>query len=272
MKPYAQYLKELGATDEDVKVLDNPIARKAYEAAESAREAAELKAKTAADDLAKYDTWYTSEAVPSYKKMEQDMMNAKADAARSAALIKEAQERGLLEVAANAANPPAAAPAAAAPAFDETKYVTRDTLLKVAEQEGDAIALAQDIAFEHNILFPNQPLKFRELRNAAVAAKKPVEQYWMEKYGVQAARDARAAADKAAYEKKLREEGAQQARTELASQYGNPDTRPYTPSQSPFAARTSGERTGGKQPWEAGTDLAGDRITRGTKAVIDKVQ
>lgn len=267
---YAEYLKSQGASEEDIKLLDHPLARKAYTESQDKLAAAEAARTAAVTDVQNFQKWHDDIANPAYIKMQNELIAAKGNEARAAAALKAAQEQGLIEVAANAGyvtEPPAANGAPAG--FDPSKFVTQERLQEVAAIEGDAIALAQDIAYEHRILFPDKTINFRELRKEAMAARKPVEQFWQEKYGVIAARQARLDADKSAYETRLRKEGADAKALELASQYGNPETRPLAVSRSPLIPRTEGPRTG-KQPWDTSVDLSSDRVQRVTQSILSK--
>jgi hypothetical protein len=277
---YAEFLASQGATAEDIAILNTPIAQKAFAAQDAAAQ------KAIADYKAKADEWYESVAQPNLTKAEadatkarQDAIRVQAEAARLRSLVAASTDESLKQVAkdmgfkldgtADAPPPPNLAPGA--PGFDPNKYFTRDDILQIAEREGDAIAIASDIAFEHRQLFPDKPLNFRELRKSAVAAKKPVEQYWMETFGVQAARDARAKSDKEAYDARLIKQGHDAAVTELASQYANPNTVPAGTSSSPFVPRPKAGRE--KPPWEAGVDAengSNDRVTRAAKSWADR--
>jgi hypothetical protein len=277
MATYAEFLKSQGASDEDLKVLDHPVARKAWEVsqaqiAQAAEEAATEKRK-AREYNEQANQWFDSQTVV-YKDMEKKVMAAEAEKARAIALVKSAQDAGLLEIAKGMGYdaPPPPDPKGGnvnANGFNPEQYFTRDDILRIANQEGEAIATAQDIAYQHQRLFPDKPLNFRALRTEAVSRKLPVEAVWKEKYKVDEAVAARDAADKAAYEKRLIEQGEAQAREKFASQYGNPDTRPFVPSSSPFTPRPQGDRT--KQPWDANENtLANDRVARVTRKLIEK--
>jgi len=236
---YAEFLRAQGATEEDIKVLDHPVARKAWEKSQADAAAATAAAKQLEADTRK---WYDETIIPSQEKLQRERDTAVANAAAERARVKALQDQGLLEVAEADAAAKAAATASGAtpPSFDPSKYVTQDTLLQVAEKEGDAIAIAQDIAAEHSYLFGNDSAKklvFRDLRREAVQRKLSVEQVWMERFGVQAAREARAKADRDAEIAKWKSEGAKEKETELVSKYGNPDTRPAVSSTNPFTNR-----------------------------------
>ena len=152
--------------------------------------------------------------------------------------------------------------------LDPSRYFTRDEIIQIANKEGDAIAVAQDIASEHAILFPGQRLNFRAIREEAQSRKLSAEAVWMEKYKVADARAAQSKAAADAHDKKIADEAYDKAKRELASQYGNPDVRPLATSVNPFAARPTSGRT--RQPWqrEDGTaqdavlDRSGERVAR----------
>lgn len=276
---YVEYLKSLGATDEDIKIFDTPLGRKAYEKMQADADAARSEG-LAARDAAKKDRdqlqgWFNETAVPEFKDMERRAIAAEAETAKARAAWKAAQERGLIDnETSKALGWDTPAPGVTPPAnpqlpqgFDPSKFVSKDDIRGVAESAGEGLATLQDIVLEHTQLFPERPIKFRELRREAVAAGKNVEQYWMEKYGVTAAREKKAADERAAWEKKLREEGAAQERAKFAS-YGNPELRPPVPSSFSFTKKSGAET--GKQPWERQDDPSNDRVQRATQRMIEK--
>ena len=269
MALYSEYLKSCGATPEEIAVLDTPTARRAYDRMEASVVENAAAAKAAKDSAAAYqqkaDGWFekVNGEVEEARKAE---MLAKAEAARSRTVIEEMTKRGLIDVAKEMGYEVPAASVAPTPAALDSRYVTNETLLQVAEREGDAIAIAQDIAYEHSRLFPDRPLNFRELRREAVTRKVNVEALWMERYGVTAAREARAKAAQDAHDAKMRDEGRKSAETEFASKYANPDMRPGVVSQHPLAPRPATQRE--KQPWETG-DLSNERVLRATKKVLE---
>lgn len=272
---YAEFLKTQGASEEDVKLLDTAIGRRAFDAQVAA--IATATASAAASDKAKRDyeasveTWHTDQILPAYQRMEQESITAKAELARAKAVLLSAQDAGLLKIAADMGFKPDGTPTPPAngtPPVDTSKFVTQERLNELAETAGNGLAVLQDIVMEHAQLFPDRPLKVRELRAAAVAARKTVEQYWSETYGVSAAREKRDADAKSAYEARLRKEGADAATQALADRYGNPDTRPLVPSISPLAPRADGSGRD-KMPWES-NDRSNDRVRKATAAVINQ--
>lgn len=280
---YAQYLKSLGATDEDIKILDTPIARKAWEQQQAAVATAEQAradaiARATAIEKANQD-WYNNDILPKYTQTEADMVAAKAEADRAKTVIREMAKRdaALAQVAKDMGynvesnTPPPNAPPNTPAGFDPSKFVTTDLLVQTAEREGDAIAIAQDIAYEHSRLFPDQPLNFRELRKEAVASRKSVEQLWLEKFHVPEARQKQADARRAADEARIREDERKKVEAEWAGKYGDPNLRPLVPSSSPFTTRAADTTRAGKQPWEVGSNaLSRDRVQKATTAVMQQ--
>lgn len=274
---YQEYLKQNGATDEDVKLLATPIAIKAFDAmqAQLAKETSDRE--KAQKDWTAIDEWYRTQAVPSYEAKQRELVAAQAETARVQQLLKSAQDQGLIELARAAGEPPAnvtppnGTPAAGAAAPDLSKYATVDSIKQLADSAGEGLADMQDVVLEHMQLFPNQILNVRELRAKALAAHKLFRPYWEETFKVAEARAARTKAAQDAHDQAIRDEATKAERERLASQYGNPETRPLTPSTSPLAARAATGRD--KQPWEIGDSnfLSGDRVTRTAKHVMEKL-
>src|ERR1700680_1095376 len=94
---YAEYLQSMGASTEDIKVLDTSIGRKAFEAqeariaAETARLAADAEARVL-DYKTKADTWYNDVAQPNLTKAQSDATKANAEAARLPFLVAESPD------------------------------------------------------------------------------------------------------------------------------------------------------------------------------------
>jgi hypothetical protein len=274
MSTYSDYLKSQGATDEDIKLLDTPVARKAYDTLQAqVAEEARLRG-IAQQDFQNIRDWYDTKALPSYEAKQQELIKANAEAARLAAIVKSAQEQGLLELAATAdANKGGNGngnnnPNPGNPGFDPNKYVSKDEITGFVDSAGSGLAKMQDAVLEHMQLFPNQPLKVSELRAEAVAAHKDFYTYWEQKFNVPAKRQEVATAAQEAERKKWMEEGAKAKETELVSRFANPETRPMSPSTSPFAARPATGRD--KQPWESG-DKSAERVERATRKVMQEI-
>lgn len=269
---YAEYLKSQGASDEDIKVLDTAIARKAFDKSQADLAAAQAAQAQAVADRTATEDWYRTKAVPEFTAKQNEVIAANANAARYKAALKAAKEQGLVDIDIEDDGTPPAPPNGAhppVPGIDTSKFVTMDHLAQVADREGDAIAIAQDIAFQHSQLFPDRPLNFRELRREAVAKRISVEQHWKEKYQVDSAIQAR---DKKRHDDELakaRDEGAKAERERLAGQF-NPQTATPMPSSSPFTVRKTQGDIRAKQPWEAPSEsvLSDDRVSRVARKIL----
>jgi hypothetical protein len=266
---FAELLAENGASPEDIKLLDTPVARKAFDK-QQAQVAAAVEAQRKADDLVKRNQQWATEVETQNQAYLRERDSAKIEAAAAAARIAKMGELGLIEVAERmepgSTKPPVAD---ATPAFDAAHYVDRDTFLGAVDQEGNAIALVQDIASEHQQLFgsdPSKRLNFRAMRQEAKERKMNVEQLWMEKFNVPAARATLAAKEKSEYEARI----AAEAVTKYKSEH--PETNPLmaTPriSSTPFTARVVSAAE--KQPWQrSDAERENSRMTKAV-AALDK--
>lgn len=271
---FAEYMRSQGATDEDIKILDTPIARKAFENLQSttATALAQSKADKEASEAynARVDTYFESET-EKRKVIENEIIVARSEAARAKEALKVAQERGLINVAKDLGyefDPPKTKDTPAP--VDTSKFATTDTLMKMAELEGESIAMMSDIAAEH-VWLTGQPLRnARELRREATQRKITLEQVWKEKYNVDKLRADKDAASLKERDDKIRAEERAKLTEEFASKYGNPDTRPLEPSRS-FLTPRSADSARAKQPWESGFDGEGgssDRVKRATQNAL----
>lgn len=273
---YAEYLKTLGATEDEIKVLDTPLARKAYDN----QVATAAAAKTAADNYQeRANAWY-EEQKGNLSKAQSDAVAARRDAESLRATLLEAQKQGLIDVAKDLGlkleeleHKASPTPTPTPTGFDPEKYFTRDDIIAIAEREGEAIAISADIAAEHMSLFGTRLPSFRELRHEAVAAKKPVEQFWMEKYNVTKAREDRMKADEDKKLQAVRDEERKKVEAEWAAKIStNPNLRVMEPSSAPFAPRTGNDPRVGKQPWDVGTpeQLHDTRVRKGTELALKR--
>jgi hypothetical protein len=248
---YAEFLAQQGASAEEIKILDTPVARKAYEKMEAATSEAAAARKRAEEKYAQNVEWGKE-----VEKLNQGYLKerdtAVIEAAKANAAFQKMQELGLLQVAENLEPGSTQPKPGETPAFDPKtleRYVDRDTFLGAVDQEGNAIALVQDIASEHQLLFGNDPskrLNWRAMRAEAKERKMNVEQLWMEKYNVPSARTALAAKEKSEYEARI----ASDAITKYKSEH--PETNPLmavpTISRTPFTGRVPSASDASK-PW-----------------------
>lgn len=286
---YKNYLRTLGASEDDIKALtEGSFAAASIRAfdkqqADAAAEAARIKSEADAA-IAAYkqnaDQWYETVATPALTKAQQDATSATAEAARLRSLVAQSQDEGLKAVAKqmginvdgsrNDPNPPTP-PNPGNPGFDPNKYVAKDDLASLMDRAGDGLAQLQDMVLEHTQLFPTQRLDVRKLRAEAVAAKKSAYEYWEQKYKVSEARDKQAADARAADEARIRKEERDKVTREFAEAAVNPNLIPGSTSINPMAPRPAAGRE--KQPWEGGLDGAsgsGDRVARAAKIFAEK--
>ena len=256
MKTYTEFLKENGATEDEIKVLVTPKAESAYAKMMAEVDASQKSAKEAQDKLTQYDNWYNTEAAPQYQSALNEAASARARAAAFEEQLKTAREYGLAPK--DDTQPSAPPPKKDEPPVIDPRYVTADTLKQTAEIVGDNWADMADIMQEHHRLFGTD-VPMAELRKDAISQKKHIKQIWADKYQVPANRDELAQKAKTEYENKIRQE----ERQKVLSEMGNPQTRPLMPSDSPFTKKPS-EPTA--QPWaKSETQASNDRVARAVK-------
>jgi hypothetical protein len=281
---FAEYLQSLGASSDDVKALTEGsfagTAKRAFDKLQADAASAAAEAKKQRDINVAYEAkvneWFDKHDAE-FKTVEQQVIAAKAKEAAAVAALRTAHERGMIDVAKdlgyNFDAPPNNTPPNNNAPLDSSKFVTADLfankISEFSERAGDGLAVLQDIVLEHMQLFPNQPLKVRELRSAAVKANKSVEQYWLETFKVDEARAAMAKRASDAHEAELRKKITEEVTSEFASKYGNPDVRPLQPSTNFLTPRKETNRD--KAPWETGLEGEGgsnDRVRRATQNAL----
>src|SRR5438876_554509 len=233
MSKYGDYLKSVGATAEEITVLDTPTAERAYEKLQAEAERAVTLDKQYKDYQAQVTDWYNQNDAK-LKETQTGKIAAEAEAARHKAALMEAQRQGLIDVAKDLNWAPEALKPADRGALDD-RYVSMDKFQQIADGIGGNLAALEDMVMEHRQLFPDKPLSVRQLRAEAVAANKSVYDYWVSKFKVGEARESAATKQRDAEIAKWKAEGAKEKETELVSKFGNPETRPMVPSRSPFA-------------------------------------
>jgi len=269
---YAEYLKANGATDDEIKVLDTVVSRRAFDKsqadAEEARQAAVKLEETMKNYESRVQSWYT-ENDAKLKQVQNQAVASAAEAARAKAALMEAQKLGLHDIAKDlgyTAEPPAKTQEQV-----DDRYLTMDKF----QQAGDAFAAnlagLLDAANEHARLFPGQPFNAEQLRREAQSAGKTLLPYWEEKFKVRDAREQAAQKQRDAEIAKWKAEGAKEKETELVSRFGNPETRPMQPSKNPFAVRPDDKLRSDNQPWnKSETQLQNDRVSRAAQRLVER--
>lgn len=268
---YAEALRADGATEDEIKVMATERAERQF--AKLTAEATKARENELAMETKARE--YFELTAAEVAKTNSELALARANEAKARAIILAAKETGMADLAKAAGYEadPNPNPNPSHAVHDPSKVVSPEQLIAFARTQGDLITLSQDIASEHAVLFPGQRVNFTELRKEADARRISIEQAWRDKYKVDDARAAASAKAAADHDKQISDAAYAKARTELASQYGNPDLRPLAPSNSPFTPRPQSGRT--KQPWvtedgraqENVIDRSGERVSR----VVTKV-
>ncbi|HKS72072.1 MAG TPA: hypothetical protein VJQ82_02675 [Terriglobales bacterium] len=269
-------LKAQGWTDEDLAaqatVLNDPKLRAGLETAYSGMETTLESFKTENASWAKWK----EDTTPLMELLEKDRTDARAEAASLRERLKLAEENGF---APRRDDP---APAAVNPqpsAFDPKahKLVTEDQLrdgyAKFADMEGDAIAMANDLALEYHELTGKSLLEYsatdsegrtlrgmRALRREALAAKQPLDKFVAQKFDFAGKRAAQESVRQKAAEDAIRAD----ERSKVAAQYGDPNVRPLMPSANPFLPKPPAGSDGKPQmPWDRpAQERRSERLTR----------
>lgn len=259
-KTFEEIMKENGATEEDIKALSgNQKYRTAIESAYASNEKLAADKAAAEGRVAQYDEWYEKTALPTVADANAKRVTAEADLAAQNARLKKMQDEGLMKVAddqgykADDQKPKAGDVPAG---FDASKYIDRDLFMQTVAKEGQAIAMATEIAQEHFDLFGKR-LPMKELHAEAVKLGKSVEELWLTKYGVQAKRDE---LNKTAEDARIAKIKAD-AIAEYKSTEANPMTR--TPAASLFPSSFRGTKDDAtKAPWQSGESRENNRVQK----------
>lgn len=235
-KTYQEYLRENGATNEDIVILASPVAIKAWDKAQADAEAAQAVAIKQAGESWDATTlnWWETEYKPGLDKSNQEIVRLTREVHGVNAALAKAKELGLTEIAIAAGTPPETPASAAVPAgFDPKKFVSAEDFQSAFDRTGEAIAQAQTLFAEHHALFGSFPTDIEDMRKAAVASRgqKNIRQVWEEKYKVADKRSEIAAAKQKAHDDAIRAETRSAVTQELAG--ANPGLR------QPVASRHS---------------------------------
>lgn len=261
-KTLEELLKAEGYTDADLEavkpLLTDAKFRGTLERQLGALETTLAEYKTENEGWSKFYEETTKPLIAQYDK---DIADAKAAEASLAARLKLAEQQGYAPKR-DEPQPQPQPQATGQPApFDPKahKLVTQDDIAKYADMEGEAIAIAANLAEEYRILTNGKSIYEYQtttqdgrtlngmvaLRHEAKANKKPMAQFVAEKFDFQGKRNTMAEAARLKAEQAIRED----ERNKVISQYGDPNARPLMPSKDPFIPRPREDRAG-KQPWE----------------------
>ena len=275
-------LKQQGFTDEEIAASADLLGnQKLRGALESGYGALSTQVDEYKSENQRWADWHEKDAKPLLSLYEQERNDARTKAAGLEEQLRIAAEGGFVPTSTR--KPVEAAPANGAQpaAFDPKahKLVTYDDIKMYADKEGEAIAMANDLYAEYNMLTGGKSLLdytadfdgrrlsgMRALRQEAIKANKPLEQYVGEKFNFTGLRAEREAARNKAAEDAIRAD----ERAKFAQQYGDPNVRPLTPSRDPFIPRP---REGdGKMPWDGDRTPAQARTERLNRAMQNQMK
>lgn len=288
MPTIEEIYKSKGYTDEAIAaikpLLDDPKLRGVLEE-EFTRLGQEVTSyKTENENWSK---WHEETAKPTLALYEQDVTNVKADNASLKERLRLAEEGGFVprRTEPTTTITPTTTTTSTEPAFDPKKHnlVTTADVERFAQAEGRAIAMSADILEEYRYLTGGKSLidytattsdgrmlkGMSALREEAVAAKQPIDQYVAKKFDFEGKRNAIAEKQRLAVEEGIRAD----ERAKTIAKYGEPGQRPMMPSTDPFIPRPR-EGNEGKQPWDRGTDneRKAERVQRAMQTQLRSVQ
>lgn len=254
-------LKSQGFTDADLATVLGPLDARMRTAIEASYGIIETEASAAKREAEEWAKWHEEHGKPTLQLYEKDMTDAKAEAASLRERLRLAEENGFApKRTESTATTPPTQQTTSSEAWDAKKHnvPTWDDLKSVANAEGEAIAMASDLAAEYHQLTGKSLLDYtyrtqdgrelrgmRGLRAEAQANKQPdLYRFAENKFNFQGERN------RISEEQRKKAEDAIRAdeRSKVAAQYGNPNTRPMEPSRQPFIPRA--ESGDGKMPWE----------------------
>lgn len=235
------YLEESGLRQSDYDRKMNKLKE------EHEQRLAEIAEKEAAVDrfAAQNGQWY-SENSGKLTKAERDLQTLREkEAALTEKMRGLATRYGVPEDELNLPTPTTPAAATAAPAFDTSKFVSRDEALKEMAAMPLVTAELQELAEDHRDLF-GKPLRgTKELVQKAIKANKSIRQVWEEENKVA---DRRRANEEAAINKRI-EDAVRERETKIRSELHLPEPRPHE-QHSPIVDRFAKGRAAdaGKDP------------------------
>ena len=261
-------LKQKGWTDQDLEAVKPLLTNDKFRSDLEAQfgvlttERDEFKTKFEGKEN-EIEEWRTNVVNPRIAAAEKEAVEARLEAARLREENQIAKDYGLIPEKPADAKPATPAVSGSAPEpFDPAKHnlVTRDEIGRFADLEGQAIAMATDLAEQYRYLTNGKSLYdyvapdgqgrgMVALRKEAVKNKQRLDEYVAKKFDF--------AGLQAAIETKRQQEHDAQVAKDAVSKFvqengANPNTRAANPSRMPFIPPKQGQSPAGgaKQPWE----------------------
>src|SRR5262252_8631071 len=219
MGKYYDFLVANGASAEEAKTMDSPLAEKLYLRQVAEQEEIRTAAAKTDEDFKKYqdavNNWYT-ENNGKLTQAQNDAIAAKAEEARAKAALVEAQKRGLLDVAKDlgwSEEPPKKE----LPAADD-RYVSKQDFGNLMSDAGASLARMADLKDEYFSL-TGQRLNLSALvAESKAAGASDVFSYADKKFNLPAKREEAAKKSRDEEIAKWKAEGAKEKETEMVSQ------------------------------------------------------
>jgi hypothetical protein len=221
------------------------------------------------------EDWRTNTVNPRIAAAEQEAVKARTEAALLREQVQIAKDYGLIPEGEKQSAPPTVT-ATAPTAFDPKQYklVTQDDVARFADLEGQAIAMAGDLAEEYRYLSggkslydyvaPDGKRGLSALRAEAIKSKKPLNEYVAEKMNFASLRTSIAEKQQAERDKQISEAA---VRKYIEEHGANPLTRTPNISRAPLIPVPA---TGGKQPWDV--PLNDRRNARQERAMVQEMK
>jgi hypothetical protein len=218
---------------------------------------AATKAKTDAENARlAFEKRYQEEFIPEMRKVTQDALNARGEAARLQAQLKQAQEYGIVP---DSVTPAAAEPPRAPGSSTDPNGITRDDFSRFEAAQANTILAVQDLSAEHFRLFKeplgdSQGLVDEVKRQRALGHKDySLRNAWEAKHNVPAKREEIA---KASRQKEIDDAIAADRKARIQAGGDNPMVRSGVPSR--FSTYKPSDANTAQKPWQV---PAGQRKT-----------
>lgn len=277
MAKLEELLKAQGFTDEEIAansaLLNDPKVRGALETSYQKLEADLGSFKTENEN---WKNWHEEHGKPTLALYETERNDARAENAGLKERLRLAEEGGFAPTSSHK-DPPKDPAKDPVKAFDPKDYklVTQDDVARFADLEGQAIAMATNLAEEYRILTGGKSIYdysyatsdgrnlrgMVALRHEAIQAKQPMDKFVESKFDFAGKRQSIADAQKKAAEDAIRAE----ERAKMAKEYGDPNLRPLVPSREPFIPRNAEGKV--THPWEGDKTTAQRRAERLERAM-----
>jgi hypothetical protein len=268
-----EILKADGYTDADLASLEPMLKDQRFRGTlEKQYGALQQDLKAFEEENKRWAEWHQRDGKPTLEKQLKDIADLRAERASLAERLKLAEEGGFAPKRDNVEPEPK--PQGGNVEFDPKKYnlVTQEDVGSFAKLQGDAIAMANDIAGEYQHLTKGGSLYDYEtvvdgrtlrgmtaLRHEAMQKQQRLDQYVAEKFDFANKRKALDDEKRKAQEDAIRAD----ERAKLMGQYGDPNARSLMPSREPFIPRERQKEGKPVMPWDVpAQDRRRERISR----------